>query len=461
MSQYKSIEELLDAAKKANGHRISDFNVNNRSLTKDSKGSIGQIVEEGVFGYPINSRAEADFNDLGVELKVTGLKKLKNNDYVTKERLVLNIVNYLDEYKTDFENSSFWKKNKNLLIMFYLYDFDKKDNDFYVIDSILHQFSKTDLEIVKKDWQDIVDKIKAGKADEISESDTMYLGCCTKGANANSLRKQPFSDKLAKQRAFCLKSSYMNSVIKNYFLKEKCEHIATYEELKQDSLEYIISSKFNKYIGRSEEDLFRQFNVPLDAKSKFNILSSRILGIKGNPNNTDEFQKASIELKTIRIEENNRIKESMSFPCFKFKEIVNQEWEESDLYNIFSTKKFFFIVFKKINGVYYLEKVKFWNMPALILNNEVKATWEETKKVIKEGDIVKEFKSNKYITNFPGSSFNGICHVRPHDIKSIENNPNGGFDLPVPDNYTGLTRYTKQCFWLDRNYILSIINDQE
>ena len=94
MSQYKSIEELLDAAKKANGHRISDFNVNNRSLTKDSKGSIGQIVEEGVFGYPINSRAEADFNDLGVELKVTGLKKLKNNDYVTKERLVLNIVNY-------------------------------------------------------------------------------------------------------------------------------------------------------------------------------------------------------------------------------------------------------------------------------------------------------------------------------------------------------------------------------
>ena len=45
---------------------------------------------------------------------------------MTKERLVLNIVNYLDEYKTDFENSSFWKKNKNLLIMFYLYDFDKK-----------------------------------------------------------------------------------------------------------------------------------------------------------------------------------------------------------------------------------------------------------------------------------------------------------------------------------------------
>ncbi len=107
---YNSIEEILETAKKANNHRIGEFNIHNRSLNKKAKGSIGQIVEEGIFHYPVNSKAEADFKNLGVELKVTGLKKLKNNKLVMKERLVLNIINYFDEAKVDFEHSSFWEK---------------------------------------------------------------------------------------------------------------------------------------------------------------------------------------------------------------------------------------------------------------------------------------------------------------------------------------------------------------
>ena len=51
----------------------------------------------------------------------------------------------------------------------------------------------------------IINKIRAGKAHEISEGDTNYLGACTKGANADSVREQPFNSIVAKQRAFCLK----------------------------------------------------------------------------------------------------------------------------------------------------------------------------------------------------------------------------------------------------------------
>ena len=36
----------------------------------------------------------------------------------------------------------------------------------------------------RQDYKVISDKIKAGIAHELSESDTMYLGACTKGANA-------------------------------------------------------------------------------------------------------------------------------------------------------------------------------------------------------------------------------------------------------------------------------------
>ena len=50
-------------------------------------------------------------------------------------------------------------------------------------------FPNTDLEIIKKDWKLIKQKVADGKAHELSEGDTFYLGACTKGANANSTRK--------------------------------------------------------------------------------------------------------------------------------------------------------------------------------------------------------------------------------------------------------------------------------
>ena len=41
-----------------------------------------------------------------------------------------------------------------------------------------------DLKIIEEDYKTIIDKIAEGKAHELSESDTMYLGACTKGATA-------------------------------------------------------------------------------------------------------------------------------------------------------------------------------------------------------------------------------------------------------------------------------------
>ena len=457
--KYNSAQELLDIAIQTNGHRISEYNINKRSLAKSNKGVIGQIIEEGVFHYPVNSRAQADFEDLGVELKVTGLKKIKKNEYVAKERLVLNIINYMLEYNIPFEESSFWKKNASLLLMFYLYE-DRNDFNFRMIDSILHTFSGKDLEIIKQDWKKISDKINNGLADTLSEADTMYLGACTKGADsASSYRQQPASDKLAKQRAYCLKQSYMNTIIKRNFIGEKCASIVSFEELKNSTFEMIMGSKLGQYYGMSENELFEKFNIKNSSKMKnrFNILVAAMLGINGHINKTDEFQKANLELKTIRIEENGTIKEHMSFPTFKYTEIVKEKWETSILREKFNTTKYMFVVFKKKNGIYYFDKIKFWNMPLAVLDNQVKETWKQTVEIISSGNIIKGIDSKGYYqTNLPTSKLNHICHVRPHDQTGI-NKSGKGYDLPVQDKFTGLTKYTKYCFWIDKNYILSII----
>ena len=40
------------------------------------------------------------------------------------------------------------------------------------------------MKIIKDDYEKIVRKIQNGRAHELSEGDTMYLGACTKGATA-------------------------------------------------------------------------------------------------------------------------------------------------------------------------------------------------------------------------------------------------------------------------------------
>ncbi len=318
----------------------------------------------------------------------------------------------------------------------------------------MYEFPEEDLKIIEEDWKQIIQKIKDGKAHEISESDTMYLGACTKGANAeSSFRKQPFSDIPAKQRAFCLKTSYMTQLVREYIGKQKPESL--YKTLNyQSSFEDTIISKTNQYKNKSVEELCKIFSIDSKAKNLNDMIISRMLGIKGKISNTEEFLKANIISKTIRINESGKIKESMSFPCFKYTEIVNQEWEESDLYQMLSSTKFMFGVFIERDGCYYFDHIQFWNLPKYILDNDVKNVWTKTKEIVSKGEIVKNIKEDgTRLTNFPRMSENNYCHVRPH-----AKNADDEYPLPKTDLLTGMRNYTKHCFWLNSSFILSVVS---
>ena len=59
-----------------------------------NKGSLGQLVEQVLFGITTNNDSEPDFMPAVIELKVTPYKKLNDNKLTTKERLVLNVINF-------------------------------------------------------------------------------------------------------------------------------------------------------------------------------------------------------------------------------------------------------------------------------------------------------------------------------------------------------------------------------
>lgn len=446
----QSVESIIEYAKNLKGQSLRGIcgkAIENHGYK--GKGNFGQLLEKFYFGYEPNSRAEPDFVEVRMELKSSPLKILKNREYRSKERLVLNIIDYLKVHTEDFKNGSFWKKNAHLLLVFYLHNKEKDLLDYLIKLVGDWKYSDEDLLVIKNDWQIINQKIKDGRAHEISEGDTFYLGACTKGATAeSSLREQPFNKIKAKQRAYSLKQGYVNHIIATISQGEKDTYGKILSPNTTLTLDQIVISKFECFYGKSTQEIEKHFKFKLNKKSKnyFANLTKAILGIELNKK-IAEFEKADIQVKTVRLKSNNLPKESISFPSFKYKEIVKSTWNNSAFKYILE-QKFFFVFYQFEGDTLVLKKVKFWNMPYADIKM-ARTVWGKTVRIIKKGEIVKEVTdTGKRKTCFPKKSENKITHVRPHAKDSAD-----CYALPVKDKLTNVAEYTKHCFWLNANYV--------
>ena len=242
----------------------------------------------------------------------------------------------------------------------------------------------------------------------------------------------------------------MTYVLQNYiFGNIQNERIISDVSLLQDkTFEQYVVEKIDKYKNYSVDELCDCFNIDKrkPIKNKESILAFNILGVKSNK--AEEFIKAGINVKTIRLNNNNTITESMSFRTFKFKEIVDQKWEDSDLQNYFSETRFLFVVYKQDEkGVLRLKGCQFWNMPYDDLEIEMKQVWEKTKQVISDGSSFRKV-NDKNTSDLPKLRHNKVGHVRPHARNSndVDELPNG-------------KTFPKQCFWLNNYYIVSQLNN--
>ena len=181
-----------------------------------NKGKLGHNIEKFYFRYDLNSASEADF-PCDLELKVTPIKYINNGQLRPKERLVCNIINYVNIVHESWESSSFLEKNRYTLLIRYIDPMNESINllDYKIFDVQIFDIFKNPDDVIQfeKDWNIIVNKIKNCKAHLLSESDTKYLGACTKGSTAaKSYRSQSCGPK-AKQRAFCFKTKFMRELL--------------------------------------------------------------------------------------------------------------------------------------------------------------------------------------------------------------------------------------------------------
>lgn len=434
-----------DTLRESANYAVQELNEN-----KKNKGNLGQIIEERFFHYACNSDSRPDFPEAGVELKVSPYKLGANGKKSAKERLILTMIDYCNVVNEEFETGHLWTKARLILLVYYLYTKDVKFNvDYPIHYAKLFTPPSQDIKIIKHDYELIINKIKEGKAHELSEGDTLYLGAATKASSSADRRVQPYNNEPAKPRAFSFKTSYMTYVLNNYIVPGKSTYEPIIKDVEVESFEDYVAEKINAFKGYTVEQLCTRFHIDYERRPKSleALLAYRILGITGN--HAEEFEKANIVVKAIRVEKNNKIVQSMSFPNFKFKELVQEEWEDSTFGNYLEQTRFMFVIYKfSEKDELELKGCQFWNIPYQDLQGEVHRVWEKTKQVLLEGLKVEVINGKNY-NNLPGLADSPVSHVRPHGKNAKDT-------YELPDG----RQYPKQCFWLNNSYILSQLDER-
>ncbi len=407
------------------------------------KGQFGNLLERFYFLFEPKS-TNPDFPEAELELKASPLKRLKSKkEYRSKERLVLGMIDYMKLPKEAFELSSFILKNQNLLIVFYEWSKEKNLLDYPV--RIVDIWSFLDLpdedqKIIREDWYKIADKVRAGKAHELSEGDTLYLGACTKGADSTKTRQQPHSDVPAKGRAYSLKQPYVNLLLERDFGVAKLNTqpvVSTIADYKPgQTFEELVLERLMTFRGMTDAEIARKVKYrPVKRPKHFHaLLTKRMLGV--TQGEVREFEKASILTRTVRLDGSGRPKEDISFPAFKYVDLATEEWDQSTIKETLE-RRFLFVAYQSdVNGALRLKKALFWTMPFVDLEGPVKEVWAATARLALA----------ERPEEAPRASQTTVAHVRPHARRASDT------DL-LPSGKPA----RKQCFWLNKDYVKSIL----
>ena len=219
-------------------------------------------------------------------------------------------------------------------------------------------------------------------------------------------------------------------------------------------LNTLLRQAISDYQCLTTDEVKNKLNVFSSAKNLNSVIFYKMINCSENKEEIKRLlEKCHCIVKTVNLEWNNRLKESMSLKVFKYTDLVNEDWENSSLRKYFEDNLFVFVVFQKTYSGSTLKDVKVWKMPHSILDGGVKDVWEKTKQLVSEGKIVNYVDSrNRFITFFPTSSETKFIHVRPH-----AQNSNDTLPLPVKDKYTGKDSFTKHSFWINSNLIRRIV----
>lgn len=427
-----SPESILTFARRLVGKSLREMITDELArLGGKGKGCFGDDLAELYFGLPPgDNKSEPDFREAGVELKSSGLLRRKKG-LTAKERTSLAMIPATLQSER-WETSSLLHKCGTILFVFYEFE----DGVHYLDRTIrcvgLWEMPRSGE--LRDDWLTIQTQAAQVGIRQLSCKMTKRLEAAPKDQGN---KDTPENERKPSRRAFALKAGTVTELV----LPAMDWSVPVFDgELSFDELGDALSECFRPYIGLSAPELRLALGVATTPKSlNFHAaVTKAVLGVEPTQG-VRELENQGVAIRSIRLDWGKQSpKEHVSFPHFKYLELVKESWDTSTLRETL-LRPILFVVYRAAsadNDRYILSGVRLWRMPLEDLDGEVRRVWQLTIDRINSGAADK----------LPASADSPICHVRPHGR-------DGSDTLPTPANGP----LVKSSFWLRNRYIGSAI----
>lgn len=484
----KTLLQILDEA------NLSDEDIAWVHSKENDKGLPGKIIEASYFGYELNSRQEADFEKVGVELKSAPADiDKKTQKFKAGETISVTQIDFNHPIEFDFYKSHVYQKLRMLLVIFYYRNRALRSKlQYNVFYATLFQPSVEDIAIIESDFNAINCKISNGCAHMLSRTDGTYLGTAPK--STKTVFAQPYYGGIpVVKRSFTLKKEYVNVIFSSYYTRsnavqeEKLLSAAELIDLKRMTFAEKIQERFRLYLYWKIEDIAAALNLHMILnKSTLPVLTAHMLGL--SQLRCEEFTKAGIVVKTICFNEHGTNKEEFRLGDADFIEIYNSPdphvemeidsetgeeyeviktgWTDSELYKQLDELKYLFVVFQKApDGSIIFKGSKLWAMSeediALAYMD-----WMDIRNVLRHGvQLVRRDwgDGERTYNNFPGAAAARRIHLRPHGDKAFYVNADGtswgNGQMSDTEQLPDGRWMTRQSYWLSNIFVRHLVSD--
>lgn len=425
-------DEILERAMLLEGMRLGDIPGMTFSSADPRRGrqEVGHAIEAW-FGIPPNPSPQPDFPAAGIELKAVPLVATEGGLRV-KERTVIALIDYDTIVDETWETASVRKKLRILFV--YFEHLPRRPKEEFPIHHIrLWEPHGAVEQQIRRDWELVRDKVRAGLAHELAEADGMIMGPCTKGANRRSLRAQPFSDIPAMSRAFALKPSFTFAL----YSEPGGEDLSTDELAESASLRALLR-RFQSFVGRTVGDVGAELGIPPSRAKSYAASVVHAAVRAASPFDRATFDEIGPTVRMTRVGPNLLPYEALSFPAFRHLELVEEEWEDSTLLAL--------IEHMLIIPVY--GPTRCTPATECVIREPIywRPTAEQLRVIEDEWRTFRDLIAAGRAAELPKASQTRAIHIRPH-----------ARDATDRDLTPGGSAQTKKSFWLNRGFVQNIL----
>jgi len=457
-SIFSKAKELLN---KNISEAISASPYRSRCLNPRSKGDIGNIIQECCFGLPANSSELPDFPEAKIELKIIPLERTSQG-LTVKERTKICSINYHKLIKEIWPSSHAKRKLNKILFIYYEYNaLSKLDSkikfcDMWALNKIKEQ------PIIRSDWEVVKKKVEQGLAHELSETLSRILAATRSGSGgvdqngiARDLTTQPNSRIPALRRAFSIKQSYTNQRWLELFKKDIFESIIdTLPGASASNFEDKVLKKLWSFKGQKLGDFANKLKISIPSgKNAAAAIIKKAIGFKNVNSRIKEFDQIGTEVRVLPIRtKDHKPWEAVSFSQFKFKEVIKEAWEDSELLQ-FVDSILFIPIYRKAAKTPLSQRVigkAFLWKPTKNELETIQEEWSMYLDEIKSGKAkprkIKSGSKTKEVTSLSKESNTKIIHIRPHAKNRKDRDEDQFGNRPV-----------KHSFWLNKAFVHELL----